>query len=140
MHASIKHTLVTALPAASTDPSAICQQKSGLPPAQEDAHEYVCFQTSISLKVSRKAGTAVHAATRGTITRCSFGTTRVSTVSPAGTHTGQVDASVLVHWDVKKAEKEKKITYQIMALSRRRSYEQDLDQIWREKSTVPEVK
>lgn len=104
------HASVTALPAASTDPSAICQKKSGLPPAQEDTHEYLCFGTSISLKAGRKAGTAVHAATRGTIGRCSFGATRVSTVSPAGTHTGQLDASVLVHWDVKKAKKEKKVT------------------------------
>lgn len=83
----------------------------------------------------RKAGTAVHAVTWGNI-----GRTRVSTVTPAGTHTGQVDASVLEHWNVKKTEKKKKVTYQITNLSRRRPYEQDLEQNWREKSPVPEVK
>lgn len=55
----------------------------------------------------------------------------VSSVTPAGTHTGQVDGSGLVHWDVKKAEKEKKVTYQTTDLSRRRPYYQDLEENWK---------
>lgn len=59
-----------------------------------------------------------------------------STVAPAGTHTGQVHASVLEHWDVKKADKKKKVAHQI----RRRPDEQDLEENRSQKSTVPEVK
>lgn len=47
------HTSVTTLPATSSNPPTICQQKYGLPTASEDKHEYLCFITPIALKAGR---------------------------------------------------------------------------------------
>lgn len=50
------HTSVTMLPATSSNPFTICQQKYGVPTASADRHEYLCFLTPIALKASRQAG------------------------------------------------------------------------------------
>lgn len=102
------HTLVTTLPAARADPAAICQQKSGLPTAREDGHEYLCFPTSRSQKAGVKACTAVHATlplsiylgSDGEILGGALTERRESAplpITPAGIHNGEADASVLVH-------------------------------------------
>lgn len=98
---------VTALPAARADPSAICQQKSGLQPAQEDGHEYLCFCTSISPEAGRTAGTAVHAETWQNIGTCTFRKTdkSLSHGPPAGTRTGPVETIVLGCEESRKREK-----------------------------------
>lgn len=115
------HTSVTPLPATSSNPSTICQQKYGLPTASEDRHEYLCFITSIALKAGKQAGTAAHLATwfpiypaserKHRLTASNL-TERLVSRPPAVTPLGHTDASLPVppspqHHDVGSGGKRK---------------------------------